>query len=137
MPGTTTTARHCVAHPSQSEGASRSHAYDFVRKVSTTTANGKKKLNWHYHPPKEREGVVRYSSPEVKGVFLAQLVLLGCEHRLASGSSQLPLLLLSIAQFLLGLHSRRFVARICDCGTMKSDVFGLEGPSHRHTVGTE
>jgi hypothetical protein len=57
---------------------------DFVHKVSTTTAKGEKK-SW-YHPPKD--GVVRYSTPEVKEVFLAQLVLLGCGlRRLASGPS--------------------------------------------------
>lgn len=39
-------------------------------------------------PPKERWGVVQYSTPEVKEVFLAQPVLLGCVlHHLASGPS--------------------------------------------------
>ena len=37
---------------------------------------------------RKRDGVVRYSTPEVKEVFPAQLVLLGCGmRRLASGPS--------------------------------------------------
>ena len=37
---------------------------------------------------RKRDGVVRYSTPEVKEVFLAQLEFLGCEPRhLSSGPS--------------------------------------------------
>jgi hypothetical protein len=60
---------------------------DFVRKVSTTTAKGKKK-SWYYPFLLKRDGAIRYSTPEVTEVFLAQLVLLGCALRsLASGPS--------------------------------------------------
>ena len=59
---------------------------DFVRKVSTTTVKGKRKVGITIL--RKRDGVVRYSTPEVKEVFLAQPVLLGCELRhLASGPS--------------------------------------------------
>ena len=51
---------------------------DFVCKVSTSMAK-RKKESWYY-APKER-WVVRHSTPEVKEVFLAQPVLLGCGLR--------------------------------------------------------
>jgi hypothetical protein len=55
------------------------YGMDFVRKVSTSMANGKKKnKSWYYPPPKERDRVVRHSTPEVNEVFLAQPVLRGC-----------------------------------------------------------
>jgi hypothetical protein len=58
---------------------------DFVRKVSTTTAKGKQRVGINL---RKRDGVVRYFTPEVKKVFLAQLVLLGSGlRRLASGPS--------------------------------------------------
>jgi hypothetical protein len=59
---------------------------DFVRKVSTTTVKGKRKVNITIL--RKRNGVVRYSTPEVKEIFLAQPVLLGCGvSHLAFGSS--------------------------------------------------
>jgi hypothetical protein len=111
---------------------------DFVRKVSTTAAKGKKELV--LAPPlrkRERDRVVRYSTPEVKAVkevFLAQLILRCAVWPLGLLQMQMP-----IALFLLNLHCRRFVAGICNCCAMKSDNFGLQRPGHHNlsTVDTE
>jgi hypothetical protein len=43
---------------------------DFVRKIATTTAKGKKGVGITLL--RKRDGVERYSTPEVKEVFLAQ-----------------------------------------------------------------
>jgi hypothetical protein len=59
---------------------------NFMRKVSRTMAKGKRRVGITLL--QKRDGVVRYSIPEVKEVFLAQPVLLGCGLRhLASGPS--------------------------------------------------
>jgi hypothetical protein len=59
-----------------------------VRKVSTTRRKGEKKRAGITPLLGKRDGVVRYSTPEVKEVFLAQLVFLGrALRRPASGPS--------------------------------------------------
>ena len=59
---------------------------DFVRKVSQQRRKGKERVG--INPLQKRDGVVRYSTPEVKEVFQAQLVFLGrALRRLASGPS--------------------------------------------------
>jgi hypothetical protein len=52
-------------------------------------SNGRRgKKSWYYPLLRKRDGVVQYSTPEVKEVFLAQLVFLGrAPRRLTSGPS--------------------------------------------------
>jgi hypothetical protein len=98
---------------------------DFVRRVSTTTAKGKKRVG--ITPSSEREmGLYGTLHQRSRRYFWHSWYF--WDARCAAWPPVLPLLLLPIALFLLGLHCRRFVAGICDCGTMKSVVFGLEGP---------
>jgi hypothetical protein len=93
---------------------------DFVRKVSTTTAKGKKRVGITPNLRK-RVGVVRYYSRGQGGISGTAGI---------SGTRAAP----------PGLWAFRFccyrsrcscsaciVARICNCCAMKSDVFGLEG----------
>jgi hypothetical protein len=103
---------------------------DFVRKVSTTMAKGKRSVSIILL--RKRDGAVRYSTQEVKEGFLAQPVLLGC------GLSHWPLgpshLLLALALFLLRLHRRQDLQLLRDeLGRIRSGGAGLGGIN----VGTE